>query len=380
MRSTTWLKQGPWLLVLGLIVSLTGSTFGFLYFERDNLTGEGFLGGLYWTVTTMTTVGYGDLTPKTPAGRVLAVATMIAGLGLVSSLTGVVASMLVEFRARQRKGLLSVKLNNHIVILGWNGQAQRFIAALKDSRTLDASELVLVNELSPEERDDAGLKAGLGDKLHFVHGSPGLESVVTKAAPAKARAVYILSSGQTDPKLADQQSVYAALTVRALAPKTRIYAEVVMAENAEHLLKAGVNEVVSRGEVSGAILGVIGSDPSMWPFFRGLIGLRGPSLLEHRPLSPEDRRLDYGSFVRAIRDRDGALPLAVCEDGKSLSLSDVLDEGSALDQYIMELFAASGRETELGEGGAKVFVNPPDDLSLATWDGCIVLKRRTEAL
>lgn len=51
---------------------------------------------LWWSVTTITTVGYGDLTPITTTGRVIAVLLMIGGITLVGSITATLASWIVE--------------------------------------------------------------------------------------------------------------------------------------------------------------------------------------------------------------------------------------------------------------------------------------------
>ncbi|MCF6388393.1 potassium channel family protein [Mycobacterium sp. MBM] len=51
---------------------------------------------LWWSVTTITTVGYGDLTPITTTGRVVAVLLMIGGITLVGSITATLASWIVE--------------------------------------------------------------------------------------------------------------------------------------------------------------------------------------------------------------------------------------------------------------------------------------------
>lgn len=51
---------------------------------------------LWWSVTTITTVGYGDLTPVTTTGRVIAVLLMIGGITLVGSITATLASWIVE--------------------------------------------------------------------------------------------------------------------------------------------------------------------------------------------------------------------------------------------------------------------------------------------
>jgi voltage-gated potassium channel len=54
--------------------------------------------GIYWAVTTMTTVGYGDITPKTSEGRIVAVVVMLIGIGTATLLIGAVAQQFTATR------------------------------------------------------------------------------------------------------------------------------------------------------------------------------------------------------------------------------------------------------------------------------------------
>ena len=70
------------------------------YIERPSRSGaRGFVGrhlrdGIYWAVVTMTTVGYGDKTPKTPIGRFVAIVWMLGSVALVSLLSASLVSRL----------------------------------------------------------------------------------------------------------------------------------------------------------------------------------------------------------------------------------------------------------------------------------------------
>lgn len=73
-----------------LVLSCTAvlaATFGIMYFE-----GMSFSDALWWSFVTATTVGYGDLSPSTNAGRIIASLLMIVGIGLIGSLTSSITS------------------------------------------------------------------------------------------------------------------------------------------------------------------------------------------------------------------------------------------------------------------------------------------------
>ena len=58
--------------------------------------------GLWWAVQTVTTVGYGDVTPKSPWGRILAGVVMLAGIGFLTVVTAAITAALVEGARRRR--------------------------------------------------------------------------------------------------------------------------------------------------------------------------------------------------------------------------------------------------------------------------------------
>lgn len=64
--------------------------------------GKSFFDALWWSIVTVTTVGYGDISPETGVGRVMAVILMLFGIGLVSMLTGTITSYFAN-RATENK-------------------------------------------------------------------------------------------------------------------------------------------------------------------------------------------------------------------------------------------------------------------------------------
>jgi voltage-gated potassium channel len=299
---------------------------------------------------------------------------MISGIGMVSTLTGNLASLLVERKAKRRKGLLKVKLSGHIIVLGWNSYAPTLIKTLKGTGALDRTDLALVNSLSADERENQAYLLGLDERLHFVYGDHTLESVIGRASPGSARTAYVLSSEAIDPKEADQQALYSVLTLRSMAPKLPIFSECVLERNREHLLRAGVNEIIIRGEISSLILGMMGKTPVVWQFLQQVVGQGDGGRLDFRRLTSEEKSGTWGDFLSAAAKNTGILPLALCQEARDLTLEDMLDEGQALDRFIIELFQASGRKTELGRQLPEIMVNPPSEQKLEGYDGILFLK------
>jgi voltage-gated potassium channel len=89
-----------WVLLIVLALNLVAAAL-VLTFERDTPGGNihSYPDALWWAVTTITTVGYGDRFPMSPAGRGVAVVLMVSGIALFGVITASIAAYFVEQKA-----------------------------------------------------------------------------------------------------------------------------------------------------------------------------------------------------------------------------------------------------------------------------------------
>jgi voltage-gated potassium channel len=97
---------------------LLGASLIFYYFEKDlNPSVTHFGDALFWAITTITTVGYGDIVPMTALGRVVAATLMVSGVFLFFMFGGILASILYAVTAETIVGAERILSKNEIRIL-----------------------------------------------------------------------------------------------------------------------------------------------------------------------------------------------------------------------------------------------------------------------
>lgn len=187
---------------------------------------------IYWSVTTLTTVGYGDITPQNFSQRLFAIMVMIVGAGSYGYVIGNISSLLANMdivKAGYRKKLEEVTafLNYRSVPPEMQNRVQEYYEHIWESR-LGHDESTLLNEIPEPLRSDIALymRQDLIKKVpFFMHAEENLlKDLVMSLQPnvylpgsyiikkgEKGSALYILSSGQVDVVSEDESTVFATL-------------------------------------------------------------------------------------------------------------------------------------------------------------------------
>jgi voltage-gated potassium channel len=91
-----WQRYNEWPLAAAALVFLCVCVLGGGSRRATGATINSFGKALWWSITTVTTVGYGDVYPLTNTGRVIAVLLMIGGVSLVGVVTAALASWIIQ--------------------------------------------------------------------------------------------------------------------------------------------------------------------------------------------------------------------------------------------------------------------------------------------
>ena len=206
---------------------------------------KGFLDWLWWSIVTMTTVGYGDITPGSWSGKMIGVVLMFFGIGILSMLTATIASFFVERKLLRERGMGTSDLENHIVICHFNHRAREILLELRaDDRTAGAP-IALIEDLEHKPVED--------DDLHFLRGKVDEEALL-RAGVDRARTVIILGDDRLEPSARDAHTVLATLTVESLNPAAYTIVELVDEANAAHCRRAKADEIIVGHQLSSRMI------------------------------------------------------------------------------------------------------------------------------
>ncbi|HUV23934.1 MAG TPA: NAD-binding protein [Methanomassiliicoccales archaeon] len=221
---------------LGLILGfLIFGTVGFLLTE-DTVTNV--FDSIYFTVVTMTTVGYGDLVPTSGASRVVASIVMIGGIASVLWAIQSVFDLAVSRGIREELGLpeKKTKLKGHYIIVGYGNVGKQTVSQLRAKN----EKFIVI------ENDPAKIEAAVGVNIPIIEGDASEDSVLQRANIADAKGIVTT--------LTDAMNVIVVISAKMLNPDIQAVTKVEEYRNVAKLKKAGADEIVDCTEMGARVI------------------------------------------------------------------------------------------------------------------------------
>lgn len=242
------------LLASTLIVYLDGDAY------NDNVgDGVSFIDALYYSTVTVTTTGYGDITPVAPHARLLnAILITPLRIGFLVLLVGTTIEVLANEGSRSiRDSRWRKKMRNHIVVIGYGTKGRSAVNTLR--RQGEAPESIVVIDSKETAIADAnfdGLAAFLGDATR--------RDLLRRAEVPKAREIVISLDR-------DDAAILTTLTVRQLNPNANVVVAVREHQNVPLVKQSGATSVVTSSETVGRLLGLTAIGPDLGAIIQDML-------------------------------------------------------------------------------------------------------------
>jgi voltage-gated potassium channel len=286
------------ILALAVISLLTAAgTIGFMLIESMS-----FIDALYMAVITISTVGFGEVKPLSPAGRLFTIGLIVTGVGTALYLFAVTAELLIEGRLREYFGRTAMErkihqLDGHVVICGYG----RFGKVVAEELARNSVPLVVIDHdvaKEPELRQ-AGLPYLIGSVLE--------DGVLEQAEIRRARAIVIATASDAD-------NVYVTLSAREKNPVIRIHARGESEAGLRRLKLAGADQVISAYQWGGMRMASSIIRPSVVDFLELSVPGRGDEVdLEEIRIEPGSAAI--GKTIGSVEQETPRLRIVALKRG-----------------------------------------------------------------
>lgn len=210
----------------------------------------GLFNSFYWSIVTISTVGYGDIVPVTTAAKLVAMGTLFLQIFLLGYLISVITTTVNEESQRRALGTLGTDMRDHIIVLGYSDVGR---AAVRELLLQDQTVAVVAD--TPEQVANVR-SLGSEDRLFVTYGPPADKDILARVNIARAHSVVVCTPD-------DATNMIAALNIRALSPTARIVVSVSRPELRETLRTAGVTYVASPSDMGGRLCASAAFEPEV---------------------------------------------------------------------------------------------------------------------
>ena len=312
------------LAVVLTVASLVIGTAGFTYIEH-----YGPIDAFYMTVTTVSTVGFGEVKPFSQAGRLFVSFYILYNLVVVAYLVSVLSAFIFDGELRKIYKMIKTdqeikRFSSHVIVCGFGRNGRR---AYQELRATGARVVVIesdqelmksiIDGQTGEDYDGDGMAGG---RIFTVFGDATTDLVLKQAGVEWASALIT-----SLPKDAD--NVFVALSARALNPRLKIIARASLKTSESKLISAGADSVVLPDVIGGSHMAKLVVRPEVIRFLDLISGLSADKLRLEEMTFQQIRRDLHGRSIREldVRSITGATIIGLRQADGSLLVSPPVD-------------------------------------------------------
>ena len=353
-------------IIILLLILWVSATIGIRFLEDGDL--KEIKNAFWWTIVTITTVGYGDYAPQSFYGRVLAIFLMLAGIGLVSTVTGTISSIFTTRKIMQGRGLGMVESSNHVVVCGWNENVEHLLSCIAQIADDNKENIVLINDLTEDQLNS--VKARFPNlNLSFVRGDHSNESTLILANIKEANSVIVISDDSIPED--DDKTILTTLTVKNLFPKLKVVAYVTERKKIPYLKRANADEVITDENFKSFLAATHIIEPGVPQAVNQLLDVHSKHRFKSEKIDENFIGKCFIELFKYYKDNN-LLCIGLYNENEAMDYGDLLSaESDVLDQFIEKKLKEAGHG--LKDSRTEVVLNPNDNFIIKQGQGAILI-------
>jgi voltage-gated potassium channel len=304
-------------IALGLVLMLVVGTVVIWELERGvggELQLTEFGGAFNYMLQNVSGVWLGSPPPKSTPARGFAVFIIILAAATRALLVAALVSGFVNRILKQGKGKGRARMENHVIICGWNTRVPQVVTVLQREAFGAGVPIAILAELAENPLPNS--------RLTFIRGNTTHAEDLERAGVARARAaIAVTDESDNDPHMDSTYDARAVLTVLALKeanPKLHVVAQMRDPQNRHHFERARADEIIASAEMSEGLLARSALNVGIASAFSMLLRLDTPQELYivDAPAGLEGKTFQAALVHQQLRQ--GVILLGVIEGGKTL--------------------------------------------------------------
>jgi len=252
-----------------LFVVFVGGLAIYILEEAQNKSINSFIDAIYWSFITVTTVGYGDISPVTTAGRVVSFIIILLGITMVSFATSVIVSAFSEKLDEIKEDRVTKDLSKSsefLIICGYGQLAKMF---LKNSLDLIQNSQYIILDKSEDAVEQA-----LQDGYRVIQDDASRFNVLKRFVNNESKITLLALTGS------DIENIYITLNAKSINRKIRVIAAARDIKLYKKYIRAGADRVTLPNEIASSVLGTAITNPTIHKAFSAILSSKNISNID----------------------------------------------------------------------------------------------------
>jgi len=279
------------LFLLFFIVMVAGIAM-YVLEEKLNPNIESLFDAIYWALVTISTVGYGDISPITPEGRTVSIVIIISGIAMISFSTSVIVSAFSEKLIELKENRIIEQINkskSFLLICGYGQMAKMF---LRQDETERLNYIILDNNLEKVEQ-------ARKDGYIAIHEDASRFDVLNKFNTQHAEITILCLADN------DVENIYIALNAKSITDKIKVIARASSSAMMSKFEYAGVDHVLLPNMVANTMIHTAITQPTMYKAIHAI--LTGKNIARIDEVHVNDYPTLIGKTIESLSFRNAKL-------------------------------------------------------------------------